>query len=133
MKSFSNLMKRLTSQGSATDGSRLSVTSRIGANNGDSVTCASRASPSEHSSAENPSVLVSQESLRVAGPDHLSEHASSAAEFQQYLPLDYFPGAADQFVHDSFWLGCLDIEYLQREFGTLITASEGSENGGSLI
>ena len=67
----------------------------------------------------------SESELRNAG--------TTESQQQPHLPLDYFSGAADQFVHDSFWLGCLDIEFLEKEFDMTLPMPENDDNGETSV
>ncbi|KAM5386412.1 hypothetical protein ACJZ2D_000375 [Fusarium nematophilum] len=116
VKSFLNLMKRLTSQGSTSGGSTLSVTSCI--TTGDGATASllnhgslARGQPAIESAGNIIySNQISPNGLEAPMPSSRVGNVLGAQHREQQ-PSEYYLQTSYQLVYDSFWLGCLDYTF----------------------
>lgn len=147
VKSFLSLMKRLIGQSPASGGPSLSVTSGLGSSQTPS------SSSSLIASTEQPSIIQAEVRGELyaahtrsgnmdvdgstVGPESATNCDNSGSDpHQLQFPLDYFPGAADQLVHNSLWLDCLDgsfnHEFLQRELAEISSVLPNPGDGSEI-
>ncbi|KAL6405320.1 hypothetical protein AUP68_11072 [Ilyonectria robusta] len=138
VRSFLNLMRRLTSKGSAAIEPRKAraVSEMEISSRGDPAFTAVFAS-SIHpvtSDLETPTTSYDSNfaSRTMYTPNSQATDTVASNFIQPQIGPDYFSGAADQFVHDSVWLGYLDhgldMDFLQQQLDSVF--SMPSDTGG---
>ncbi|KAH7007779.1 fungal-specific transcription factor domain-containing protein [Ilyonectria destructans] len=138
VRSFLNLMRRLTSKGSAAiEPRRARVASEMEINSrGDPAFTDVYASSTHPATSvlETPTTSYDSNftSRTMYTPSSPATNTVVSNFTQPQIGPDYFSGAADQFVHDSVWLGYLDhgldMDFLQRQLDSVFSiASDTSE------
>lgn len=133
VKSFLGLMKRLTSRATASGGSRLSVTSRIGTDGNPPVSTELR-STRNLAAREACNTQTCPSSGVESMADSSSDNAGGIDPLQPQSLPGFPSGAADQLVYDSLWLDCpdnrFDIDFLEREMNVVSSILPSMEDNG---